>query len=569
MKSLTPIERLRHNILFENFEQKDFNALKRLLRERRFSAGDVILEDESDGQEMFLLLEGRVKILKRTKGGGEKMLALLHAGDFFGELEMVDGRPRSATVIALDDCLTFALRRTEFDRLLADSHPFAVRLMQVLSVRLRASNNHFVLELERNARRFARELKKSEQLVEATKSLNSTLDLDKLLDIILEISLKIVDSDRGTVYLVDDAKGELWSRVLKGDETERIVLPLGKGIAGYVAATGDTLNITDAYLDPRFNPEVDRKTGYRTQTILCMPMKNKDGTIIGVFQLLNKRDGIFTHEDESVIDGLSVHAALAIENARLYEQEKALMRMREELRLAASIQQELLPKKIPVIRHYDIAGLTIPAQLVGGDYYDFIPMDHNRLAICLGDVTGKGLPASLLMANVQATLRGQTLLNSSVKECIGRSNTLLYRSTSDERFVTLFCSVLDPSRNQMTFSNAGHDNPFLLSRRRKARRLKTGGIVLGIMEHFPFEEETISFEPGDVLVIYSDGIAEAMNEREEFFGEKRIEKVIRKHRKRTAREIVDHIVAAARGHAGKYPQSDDMTIVVVKRMPAE
>ncbi len=569
MKALAPIERLRHNILFENFAQKEFNLLKRLFRERRYTAGKVILQDESEGDEMFLIVEGRVKIVKRTKTGEEKMLALLHAGDFFGELEMVDGRPRSATVTALDDCVTFTLHRKEFDRLLSASHPFAVRLMQVLSIRLRALNNHFVLELERNARRFQHELKKSEQLLEATKSLNSTLELDKLLDIILETALRIVDGERGTVYLVDHAKDELWSRVLKADETERIVLPMGKGIAGYVGSTGDTLNITDAYMDPRFNPDVDRKTGYRTRSILCMPMKNKDGIIIGVFQLLNKRSGVFTREDESVLAGLSVHAAIAIENARLYEQEKALMRMREEVRLAAAIQHELLPKKFPSLRGYDIAGRSIPAQLVGGDYYDFIPMEHDRLAICLGDVSGKGLPAALLMSNVQATLRGQTLLNSSVSECIGRSNTLIYRSTSDERFVTLFCAVLDPVRHRLTFSNAGHDRPFLLTKNKKVQRLKTGGIVLGVMEKFPFEEETITLGEDDLLVIYSDGIAEAMNEREELFGEEQIERVIRKHRKGTAAEIIDHIVAAARAHAGKYPQSDDMTIVVLKRTVRE
>ena len=145
----------------------------------------------------------------------------------------------------------------------------------------------------------------------------------------------------------------------------------------------------------------------------------------------------------------------------------------------------------------------------------------------------------------------------------------MFQSTSDERFVTLFCAVLDPVRHRLTFSNAGHDRPFLLTKNKKVRRLKTGGIVLGVMEKFPFEEETITLGEDDLLVIYSDGIAEAMNEREELFGEEQIERVIRRHQKGSAAEIIDHIVAAARAHAGKYPQSDDMTIVVLKRTVME
>jgi len=560
-------DRLRRNILFENITEAEFNAVKRQLRERRFSKDEIILKDESEGEEVYLIVDGRVKIVKRMRGGGENLLALLHVGDFFGELELVDARPRSADVVGVDDCVCYSLHRTDFDHLLHHSHPFAIRLMQVLSLRLRSSNNHFVRELERNERRFSHELQRSEQLIEASKVLNSTLDLDKLLSIILETALGVVDGDRGTVYLIDETKQELWSKVMKGNELVRIELPMGKGIAGYVAATGDTLNITNAYLDPRFNPDVDKKTGYHTGTILCMPMKNKDGKIIGVFQLLNKRGGVFTGEDESIIAALSIHAALAIENARLYEEEKAFLRMREEVRLAAQIQHELLPKSFPVVPGYDIAGKTIPAQMVGGDYFDFISMEGNRLALCLGDVTGKGLPASLLMANVQATVRGQSLTSISAKECITRSNTLLYRSTSSEKFVTVFYGILDLPAHKLQYCNAGHDHPFLFSSDREApRRLGTGGTVLGIVDGYPFSEEGIPVVRGDVLVVYSDGIVEAMNESDEQFGEEELAAVIRKHKHRTATQLIDEIVSATKTHAAGYPQSDDITIIVLKRL---
>jgi sigma-B regulation protein RsbU (phosphoserine phosphatase) len=439
--------------------------------------------------------------------------------------------------------------------------------MQVISLRLRSSNTHFINELERSSRKALSELRHMEQLIEAAQVVNSTLELDKLLSLILDTALKIVDGDRGTLYLLDERKKELWSKVLRGEELVTIRLPLGKGIAGYVGATGDTLNIADAYLDPRFNPEFDRKTGYRTATILCMPVRNKEGVIIGVLQLLNKRKGVFTRDDENFINALSIHASIAIENARLYEEERAYHRMREEIRLAARIQGDLLPKSRPAIDGYDVAGTSIPAQEVGGDYFDYIPVDADRWALALGDVSGKGLPASLVMANLQATLRGQTYPGVSVSECIARSNRLLHRSTSAEKFATLFYGVLDLREHRLTFTNAGHDNPFFYDQGSAPRRLSTGGIVLGAIGEYPFQEESVTLAPGDLLVVYSDGIAEAMNAKGEFFGEDRIADAIAKHRELPAAELMEKVLGTVRRFVGKHPQSDDMTILILKRLP--
>jgi sigma-B regulation protein RsbU (phosphoserine phosphatase) len=560
----TGIDRLRLNILFETISDDAFEEVRKKMNERRYSADEIILEDNADGEDLYLLVEGRVKIVKQTKTGEEKLLALLHSGDFFGELELIDGRPRSARVAALEDCIIFTMNKHDFNNLLYQSHPFALRVMQVLSLRLRATNNHFISELEKHTLFSRMELRKLEQLIEATKNVNSTLDLDKLLKIILDTALDIVDCERGTLYLVEEAKRELWSKVLIGSERVTIKLPIGKGIAGYVAATGDTINLSDAYLDARFNPKIDKKTGFRTKTVLCMPLKNKDDKIVGVLQLLNKHKGLFTHDDENFIRALSIHAAIAIENARLYEEEKAYRQMREEVRLAAKIQLELLPKSFPVIDGYDIAGKSIPAQEVGGDYFDFIPLQDDRLAICLGDVSGKGLPASLLMANLQATLRGQSFGECSPRNCLERSNSLLYHSTSPDKFVTLFYSHLDTKKHRLTYSNAGHDNPFLLTSE-KITRLKKGGIVLSIMDKFPYEEEMLELSRGDVLVIYTDGIAEAMNSKGEMFGEQRLSEILQANRQEASTKIIDTVFDAVKKFAGAAPQSDDITMVVVKR----
>lgn len=235
------------------------------------------------------------------------------------------------------------------------------------------------------------------------------------------------------------------------------------------------------------------------------------------------------------------------------------------LRLAAKIQWDLLPKEPPLVPGYQVAGRTIPAQLVGGDYFDFISVDDRRLALCVADVSGKGLPASLLMANLQATIRGQTLWNPSARECMRRSNRLLFQSTDIEKFATVFYGILDIEAHELRYSNAGHNPPLLFRAGEAPRRLETGGLVLGILEDSGFEEEVVPLGPGDVLVLYSDGITEALDARQEEFGEEALIRVVEAHRDETAAAIVDAVGSAVERFAGSTPQSDDMTLMVLRR----
>jgi sigma-B regulation protein RsbU (phosphoserine phosphatase) len=567
----TPVfERVRYNVLFETLPDSAFHTIKEKLVERHFAAGDVIFEDDAEGEELFMIAAGRVKIMKKSREGKEYLIALLHEGDFFGELELIDGRSRSARVIALEECVIFSLHQNHFDLLLHTNHFFAVRLLTALSVRLRSSNYHFMAETDRRARESRAELSKREHLIEATKRLNSTLNLDELLQIILDLALEMVSGDRGTVYLVDERKNELWAKVAKGlnnSDQVRIHLPQGKGIAGYVGATGDTINIPDAYLDPRFSPEFDKATGYVTRSILCMPMRRKDGKIIGVFQLLNKRKGAFTAEDEILIASLSVHAALAIENARLYEQERQKVILERDLTAAREVQMSLIPKELPHLPGYEFAASTIPARQVGGDLYDIHPVGDERFALCLGDVSGKGLPASLVMANLLAILRSQTFSQLPVHETITRSNRQLYRYTGAEKFVTLLFGVLDAADHSFTYTNAGQEQPYLLSGDKPVRRLDAGGIPVGMLEDVAYAEERISLAPGDLLAIVSDGVTEAMSPLDELFGEERLLSVLLAHKNDPASHVLTHVLAAVAQHSAHAPQSDDITIVIVKRLP--
>jgi sigma-B regulation protein RsbU (phosphoserine phosphatase) len=559
------IERLRHNVLTEVLTDEQFTALSSVLAEHRFGAGDIILDDEAEGDSLYLIASGRVRIAKRNRVGHETILALLHSGDFFGELALIDGRPRSARVTAVDECVVCSIGRAAFEKLLHENSALSFRLLQVLSVRLRTVDNQFVAELERHDGVSEKEIGRLKQLIEAAKVLNSTLDLDKLLGVILETALGLVDGDRGTVYLLDEEKKGLWSRVLKGGERIEIRMPTGSGIAGYVAATGDTLNIADAYFDTRFNPDIDKVTGYRTRSILCMPMKNRGGTIVGVFQLLNKRSGAFTADDESVLDALSVHAAIAVENARLYEQERQKIAMEKDLQAAREVQMTLIPKRVPEVAGYRFAAVTIPAREVGGDLYDFTAKEPGQLAVCLGDVSGKGLAASLLMANVQATLRDQAFTAAPASECVRRSNMLLFQNTGNEKFVTLFYALLDPASGSLTCCNAGHERPFLIRSGGEISRLTAGGTVLGILEDYPYEQETVTLRPGDLVLIFSDGVSEAMNSSGEQLGEGPIQAVLKKHHGGDPEGLKEALIAAVRTHAAGAPQADDITIVVVKR----
>jgi len=311
------LEKIARNILFTAVPEDVLTRNCSGLALRRFARGEEIFDEQSRGRDLYLILAGRVRIKKHTKYGVESLLAVLHEDDFFGELSLIDGLPRSARAEAMDDCMIATLPHVLFRRLVDESPEFTLNLLSSLAVRLRTMDQTFVLELGRNALTSKSKMDKLQMLIDASKIVNSTIELDKVLALILEVATQSIAADRGTLYLIDTGADELWSKVAQGNNMVEIRLPLGKGLAGYVAKTGETINIADAYKDPRFNPEIDRKSGYTTHTVLCMPMRNKEGQIVGAFQFLNKKEGPFTPDDEAFIDALSVHAAIALENARI------------------------------------------------------------------------------------------------------------------------------------------------------------------------------------------------------------------------------------------------------------
>ncbi len=262
---------------------------------------------------------------------------------------------------------------------------------------------------------------------------------------------------------------------------------------------------------------------------------------------------------------IAAQSAQAVESARLYGEEKSLKIIEEELNFATDIQTNLLPKINPKIDGFDIAGKSIPAKEVGGDYYDFIPIDKNKNAICLGDISGKGMPAAMLMANLQATLRGQALFSSSAGECLSRANKLLYRSTDLQKYATLFYGILDTIENTFHFSNAGHNPPFLIDSAKKVTRLTKGGTVLGFMEDYQFEEDSIKLNASDSVIICSDGITDQLNKKDKEFGADRLLAILTENLKSTADTLIEKVFEAVKSFAKEVPQSDDITMVVIKK----
>ncbi len=335
------IKSLRAFPILKGMKVADLTRVARIVEEETYPAGHMLLDIDSVADKVYFIESGKVRVGRKTKFGEETTLIMLARGDVVGELGVLDGRYRSAQVSCAEECTFFSVSKANFEKLLKKDREVSLNLLRELALRIRNANENIVKSLEKQRALVEGRVDKLNRLIEASRIINSTLDLDKLLGLILDAAAKSIEADRGTLYLVDPMKQELWSKVLQGSNMVEIRLPVGKGIAGYVAQTGETINIPDAYKDSRFNPDIDKRTGYRTRNVLCMPMKNKDGKIIGVFQLLNKKEGAFRSEDEQFIDAFSAHASIAIENARLAQEMVQSERLSAVGRMASVIIHDI------------------------------------------------------------------------------------------------------------------------------------------------------------------------------------------------------------------------------------
>ncbi|MCI0531182.1 MAG: PP2C family protein-serine/threonine phosphatase, partial [candidate division Zixibacteria bacterium] len=260
---------------------------------------------------------------------------------------------------------------------------------------------------------------------------------------------------------------------------------------------------------------------------------------------------------------IAFQSAQIIENARLAGKEKELQEIEQDLMVARQIQINLLPKVMPEISGFDIYGASIPSKQVGGDYFDFIKLPYGNLGVVIGDVSGKGTPAALLMANLQATLRSQALSSGEPKVLVKNSNSLLNQSMEQGKFVTLVYGRLNPSDKSFAYVNAGHNSPYLFSDGR-VEELKAGGLILGVMPGVEYQQGSVTLRPKDVLVLFTDGVTEANNETDAFFEDERLLQVIKSNLNLSSRQLADKIVEEVRHFQGMQSQSDDITLVVIR-----
>jgi phosphoserine phosphatase len=405
-----------------------------------------------------------------------------------------------------------------------------------------------------------------QKVLEISRSMVAAADLDSLLHLIIERSMELLGAERATIFLYDAVRDELISRIAhKADE---IRMPADRGIAGACIRTRIVVNVPDAYADGRFNRDIDRQTGFHTRNILAVPLSDYVDDLVGVLEIINKRDGGFGAYDITLAETLAAQAGVAIQRARLIQHFIEKQKMQRAMEIAREIQRGLLPKCNPSMAGFDIAGFSQPADETGGDIYDFFPLDEHRLAVVVADATGHGIGPALVIAETRAMLRALSGQAADMCMVLGTVNDLLAADLGDARFVTCFFGVLDTAGSCLTFASAGH-GPILLYDRKADHfdQQKATGVPLGAFGGSRFTEVIPrNLRCGDQAVILTDGIFEAVNQHGEQFGIDRVMDLLRLHRDLPAHQTIERLRDAVMAFAGDLDQADDVTAVIIRKL---
>jgi phosphoserine phosphatase RsbU/P len=403
-------------------------------------------------------------------------------------------------------------------------------------------------------------------LLELSKALSSEIELDDLLRVIVENASAVVDAERTSIFVYDAERNVIWTRVAQGLGSTRIELPVGSGVAGAVARSLALTNISDAYADPRFNPESDQRSGFRTRSILAAPVLDAAGRLLGVVQSVNKQTADrFDADDETMMLAIASHVAVAIERARLTELYLTNERLEEALKLASDIQMRMLPPRSgPAGQPFDLQAVIRPAKRVGGDLYDFA-VDGDRLFFCIGDVSGKGIGAALVMALTKTLFRANVAYHDDPAELMNAVNARLYEDTDPSIFVTAFCGFLNLRDGTLQCANAGHDRPFLLASDGRVDVLDSRpGIPLGVLPHFRYWAQQAVLAQGEALFLYTDGVTEATNANQELFTRDRLRASLGRCVRESVGRIVEAVVEDVDRFVEHAPQADDLAALCVR-----
>jgi serine phosphatase RsbU (regulator of sigma subunit) len=413
-------------------------------------------------------------------------------------------------------------------------------------------------------------------------------ELDELIPLVMAQCCSALDAESASVLLHDPETNELYfpfvADTALGANAALLKLrfPADRGIAGAVLQSGAPLRIDDVASDPRFYGGIDRRTQLVTRAMISAPLRGRTRTI-GVIQVRNPiGGGPFSDADLAFLEALSGSVSVAIENARMFAQlreqvaaleqavrtKNELLGIRRELDIARNIQQSILPRVFPPFperTEFDLFAAMIPAQEIGGDFYDFFMVDDDRLGVVIADVSGKGVPAALFMAVTRTLLKSTALAGLGPGECLRRVNALLLAENASRMFVSVFYAILDTRTGALAFSNGGHDPPCVLRHGGAPEFLaRTGDIVLGVLENSAYREGTATLLAGDALLLYTDGVTEAMDATGNEFTDRRLAAFVDQAPVNDPEPLIRSLIDAVKAFSGDAAQSDDITVLAVR-----
>ena len=405
-------------------------------------------------------------------------------------------------------------------------------------------------------------------LLDVTNKLARESELSEILKVVTAAVCAAHHCERASLFLYDEERNDLYTEVVTELEISEIRRELGESIIGWVAQHRQLLNVADAYAEERWDRSVDQQTGFRTETILACPILSvHDDKLLGVLQVLNKKEGVFTELDERLIQAFAAHAGAAIERQKLIDEVRENAQLQSAIELGREIQSSFLPTSMPIIPQYELATWWEPAESVSGDYYDFVKLPDNRLGVIVADVSGHGVGPSLIMASFRAMFRVLARNRSRVSKLFHLLAESIYPDLHDGRFITAIFVAICPSTHELSFTNAAHAPALYLERKSGTiHDLETTNLPIGAIPDMPIKPGTLrKIQPGDLVVLATDGLIELRNDKDEMFGTDRLKQIILENQQLPAGELRDLIQQRIREFHPDPHLPDDITLLLIER----
>lgn len=412
-------------------------------------------------------------------------------------------------------------------------------------------------------------------LLDITKKISRSLDINEVLNLVMETLASLLPYDAAGIYIIDrehaldpladkdDIFTTFRTEVVRGYDIEELLdlrLKLGEGIVGFVAQNGEPVISPDVRSDPRYFNAREK-----THSEMVAPIIAND-EVIGVFNLESDGLNTYTEDDLQVLLLLASQVAIIAEKAMLHEELVKKKRLEAQLEVAREVQLSLFPANDPQLAGYDISAYNFPTEEVSGDYYDFAKIYDDQLGIVIADVAGKGMPAALLMAFLRASLRAAIHVGYAPNVTMSKINALLGESIESNQYVTAFYGVLDATNHTLAYVNAGHNPPLLMDADGRTQFIERGELPLGMFRGARYYEYYLTLSPGQILVLYTDGVTEATSAENEEYGRARLERVVSESKDLSARELIAHIYADVLRWTDGRGANDDITFVIVKAL---